>query len=178
MHTLEDGGVSRTFPQVCLNCGRWLQQHSGDEVRCADCGHENNQYVEFYETCLVIERDLSDQRLVLEKIRSLQKYSLQRGWAPDILAVISAFALGILANASYDALKNWMRSRQAEYEVKYGHYDYEQLIDVLFDVVVDNLDAIECITFKDAEVRIRFRQGLGALKAQIEKHAGAMRNKS
>lgn len=158
------------YPQVCIRCGAWMRKHGPqDPTACDECGHDNSIYLEFYQECSAIEGLLQDDARAYGRLRSAYVSPLAHGWLPDILAVISAFFLGILTNASYDAIKGWILGRRSEYGTKYGsHWEFDRAVEAVLEFMIDNMGKIKQFKFTDNEVSVRFEREAGNLRNRIE----------
>jgi len=169
----DDIPAENLHPQVCVSCGAWLRNRMGaPPLICGDCGYNNRPFADFYRLCARLDRQLEQAGSpAVAKLQGAWKSPLRYGWLPDLLAMVSAFVLGILTNAAYDVLKQWMMKRKVEFGQKYSPWwvDYDRLVEVVFDYVVDHIQDIKGLQFTEDEVSIQFRRKVEQLRFQIEK---------
>lgn len=160
------------YPQVCVRCGSWMHWSAGkNPTDCAECGHANSMYSEFYRGCMAVERMLNADARAVDRIRPLllERTTIAHGASPEILALISAYVLGMLTNASYDAIKAWIVSRRNEYGAKCGGmFAFEPVVEATLEFMIDHMDEIKRIKFIDDEVMVQFKRDAKKLRSRIE----------
>ncbi|MCK4357070.1 hypothetical protein KAW44_08300 [Candidatus Bipolaricaulota bacterium] len=166
----KDVSLDHIVPQICLRCGAWFgaDPRIRANYKCSACGSNNRQFEEFYALCAKLEKDFGS--ILNEDTREQAlSFALPSGLGVDTLALISAFAVGILTNASYDIVKTWIRSRAHEFRKKYrATYDYNQAVEVLFDYIIDHVDSIQKLKTSGSSISVVFEDSVGELRERIE----------
>lgn len=161
---------SYPYPCVCLNCGAWYERIPNSV--CPSCGQQPNPAtVEFYEWCLVIERDFRPTNLDQFRKALVGHEDLRHGWSDAVLALISAIGLGILSNASYDVIKAWLLTRKDEFLKDRFVADYDMLVELVVDYLRQHPDAVKEFDFSNAELKIRFNHSIKPLIKAVEQNA-------
>lgn len=162
-----------TAPLVCIKCGHYINSRPFEfnNACCEHCGYDGGVFLEFYDYCNRLENGLIHNYAVTEKLKDTARTELNHGWAPDLLAIISAMILGILTNASYDLIKEWVLSKRAEYGRRYHLFEYEKAVEALLVYLIDNAQQIKEFKIGNEEINIKFKSHLASLKNEIESMA-------
>lgn len=162
-----------TMCQVCINCGAWTNAH-GETAICSSCQFDNEQFAEFFVFCNSLENELGKASFGKYNSRFYTAHRertprLNYGWLPDILAVLSAITLGVLTNASDDAVRRWVLSKREEYKQLYIEpFKYETSVDILLDYISENHDKITSFRMSDDRLNGEFQRHLKRLLNQIQ----------
>ena len=161
-----------TVPQVCISCGNFigLYPFNFNRAHCEYCGYDGDIFLEFYFHCQQLEEGMNNNVTTSGKLREAAHEKLMYGWMPNLLAILSAIVLGILTNASYDLVKEWVLSKKEKYEKRYGGlFQYEKAVDALLEYLINNEDQIKGFRIIDSEINIRFNEHLSEIRKEIEK---------
>jgi hypothetical protein len=156
--------------QVCINCGGWIYPR-GETAICGNCQFDNEKFAEFFIFCNYLENELGkaySSRFYAARTQE-RNFGLNFGWLPDILAIMSAITLGVLTNASDEAVKRWTLSKKEEYKRWYIEpFKYETSVDILFDYISENRDKITSFRIPDDRLNSEFENHLTRLRNQIQ----------
>lgn len=147
------------FPAVCLRCGAWL----GVQDACPACDSiPSSEDKEFYFAVLAIDREFG-RRIWSEPDSKDWSVAvsggIHEGWGPSVLAIISAIALGVLSNASFDVIKAWLLSRRREYLLRHHVYDYDKVVSVLIEFFRKHPEHFESLRIRGHTVAFNFKPG-------------------
>ena len=161
---------ARYHPQICLGCRDWMRisdaRHDA-RVVCPTCGYDNSEFADFYALCAELDEGLHDSRY-RAAIIDTRLSDLRSGPTGELLAIISAYVLGLLTNASYDLIKQWILGRRASFdEQRIAHFDFERVAEPLIEYVIDNIDKIREFRCEDDQIQIRFQNQIESLKNEI-----------
>ena len=131
---------------------------------CANCGHDNSPYVDFYRHCSTIENMILESSRAIISIRSAKMSPEAHGWLPDILALISASLLGLLAHPSHEIVKGWILARRDEFGRTYGQvFEFQRAVEAVFNFMMENAERVKDFTFTDEQVSLQFVSQLSTL---------------
>ncbi len=166
---------SYPFPSVCLNCGAWYDR--GESSTCQSCGQPPDPATKaFYEWCFVVATRFEEHHFATTEHEKLRKAlvddsELRHGWSDTVLALISAIGLGILSNASYDIIKDWLLSRKEEFLKTRFVADYDLFVEIIVDYLQRHPHMVKEFEFNDEELRIKFNSSIKPLIMAVEQKA-------
>ena len=170
--------------EICMECGTWIEESiEKNNMVCKSCKKRINIFPEFTNQCNEIIYLLQEDEERWNKIKDCYNEPLSlRGPLyifSIILPIISAFIIGILANATYDLIKNWILSKTQEFKNKIStKYDYEKLVDIIYNFIYENIDEINKIKFHNKKDSKIFHRKMKVIKKIIEEQKYLKKNQN
>lgn len=141
-------------PTICLQCGSWLDRNT----TCPTCGFiPSSIHYDLYSEFLELEKNL-------RPVWQTEEWSIactgkvNHGWGPDVLAILSAIALGVISNVTFDVIKTWLLMRKRDYYIQYRVVkDYDKVISILIEFYKKNPQHFDKLLVKGHSITFEFK---------------------